>query len=44
MIDEVFQEDGYDDGPIYEDPKFLAKEAGEEKDRESSHFQHTVTL
>ena len=44
MIDEASQSDEYDDDPIYEDPEVLAKEDEEEKDRESSHFQHTTTL
>ena len=41
MIDEASQENEYDDGPIYEDPEVLAKEAEEQKHRMSSPFQHT---
>ena len=43
MIDEASQVDKYDDGPIYEDPKVLAKEDEEQKDGMSSPFQHTET-
>ena len=43
MIDEASQADEYDDGPIYDDPKLLIKEAEEHKDRTCPPFQHIET-